>query len=142
MFAITIFLMTIDGTLVSVENTIITHYSYGSIQFVSCVCVCALCGCELFFSFPFTLRDSFCLSCVQSRYHLLFFPIFCWLVTPYLHSNSVYKFFAFFVYDSTGRFLRRFLFPRLSLCVCVCASLSYFGRHFSMSIAAGCLVLS
>lgn len=29
------FSMTIDGTLVSVENTIITHYSYGSIQFVS-----------------------------------------------------------------------------------------------------------
>lgn len=26
---------TIDGTLVSVENTIITHYSYGHIQFVS-----------------------------------------------------------------------------------------------------------
>lgn len=61
------FSLTIDGTLVSVENTIITHYSYGSIQFVS--------------FFP--------LLCV-----LILHGFFSTFLLSFYHFNSVDKFFV------------------------------------------------
>lgn len=70
------FSMTIDGTLVSVENTIITHYSYGSIQFVS-----------FFFFFFFFSALTLWLR-VRLFYHR------SQPFSPYLHFNSVDKFFV------------------------------------------------
>lgn len=99
------------------------------------ICFFCVCVCECFFLFRLLSEIHFAsrnTMCSISLPFACFFSSPSWLVAPYLHSNSVDKFFVFFVYDSTGRFLWRWLFFHF-----FSLSLSHFDRHFSMSIAVG-----